>query len=251
MATARFVWFDLMTTDPARARDFYTRLAGWKVEPHGPEYLMISAGEQGVGGMVKLDAGQGVPSHWIGYVSVPDIDASTRKVTELGGHVHVPPTAIPNVGRFAVVADRQGATFSLLQLDRDDGGAPSFAPGQFVWNELQTSDPADAATFYADLLGWTYGTFDAGGEPYWLVGGGEKHFAGIMRAQGEFPPLWLPYLHVPGGVDAGTANAKALGAHELVPPMPIPGTGRFSILQDPTGAAVALFEYEAGKEPKA
>jgi hypothetical protein len=57
---------------------------------------------------------RGVPPHWMVYVAVDDIDAAARKVVELGGKVCVPPTTIP-VGRFAVVNDPQGATFSLFQ----------------------------------------------------------------------------------------------------------------------------------------
>ena len=57
-----------------------------------------------------------VPSHWMVYFAVSDCDASAEKVKSLGGNLRVPPTDIPEIGRFAVAQDPQGAVFSFLKF---------------------------------------------------------------------------------------------------------------------------------------
>ena len=128
-AAGRFVWHDLMTTDAARALPFYTTLFGWRAEtmPMGGagEYTMFHVGDEGLGGMVPLDPAHGIASHWIAYVTVPNVDAACEQATALGGTVGVPPTDIPNVGRFAVVEDPQGAVFSPFHSTSPDVAPPA------------------------------------------------------------------------------------------------------------------------------
>lgn len=110
-------WFELMTTDPAKAQDFYTQLAGWttKTMDMGTmQYTVAFVGEADVAGMMKADAN--VPSHWLVYFTVADCDASAAKAGQLGAKTHVPPTDIPDVGRFSVLQDPQGAYFALVRF---------------------------------------------------------------------------------------------------------------------------------------
>jgi predicted enzyme related to lactoylglutathione lyase len=66
--------------------------------------------------MLQMTAEWGdVPPHWMVYISVEDCDAAAKKVAELGGQVCVPPTDLPEVGRFAVINDPTGATFSIIK----------------------------------------------------------------------------------------------------------------------------------------
>jgi hypothetical protein len=65
---------------------------------------------------MKGDQWQGVPPHWMIYVTVANCDERAARAGQLGGQICVPPTDIPNVGRFAVIADPQGAAFSLIQM---------------------------------------------------------------------------------------------------------------------------------------
>lgn len=111
-------WFELMTTDPAKAQDFYTKLAGWtaKTQDMGDmKYTVASVGEDMVAGMMKSQDAN-VPSNWLIYFAVADCDASAAKAKQLGGSTHVPPTDIPGVGRFSVLRDPQGAWFGILQF---------------------------------------------------------------------------------------------------------------------------------------
>ena len=115
-----FSWVELMTPKPQDAQKFYGALLGWTFKPmemaKGGVYHVVQInGDQGIGGiMAPPPEAKGAPPHWGGYVTVDYVDATTAKVAKLGGKVHVPPTDIPNVGRFAVIADPQGAVLSII-----------------------------------------------------------------------------------------------------------------------------------------
>ena len=129
-ANGTFCWQELATTDSDAAIKFYAELLGWRVKKseamascEGAEaqqmvYNEIVAGGQHIGGIYKMGPEYGgAPSHWMSYVAVDDVDASAAKVAELGGKVCIPPTDIPNVGRFCVINDPTGATLSLVTLN--------------------------------------------------------------------------------------------------------------------------------------
>jgi hypothetical protein len=62
------------------------------------------------------DQWQGIPPHWSIYFAVENCEQTVEKAKGLGGSVHVPPTDIPNVGKFSVLGDPQGAVFQVIQL---------------------------------------------------------------------------------------------------------------------------------------
>ncbi|HEX8355332.1 MAG TPA: VOC family protein [Pyrinomonadaceae bacterium] len=127
-ANGAFCWNELATTDLDAAQSFYRTLLGWELKEsnatgscEGSEapmvYTEIVTGGEHVGGMYKMGAEYGgAPSHWMSYVAVDDVDGKAAQVTELGGSVCIPPTDIPNVGRFCVINDPTGATISLIKL---------------------------------------------------------------------------------------------------------------------------------------
>jgi len=125
-ALGTFCWDELMTTDPDAAGKFYAAVFGW--EPHavdmggGKTYTLFhrpgTKGPDnqplGAGGMMKSPPG--VPhSSWLAYVAVDNADRASEKATKMGGKVMVPPTDIPNVGRFAWWSDPQQAAIAVLQ----------------------------------------------------------------------------------------------------------------------------------------
>lgn len=113
-----FSWCELMTSDAGKATEFYGALFGWTMETmdmgQGP-YHIIKAGGTSVGGIMKTppDAGP-MPPMWGCYVTVADTDATVKKCQALGGKLLVGPMDIPNVGRFAVLQDPQGAVFNAI-----------------------------------------------------------------------------------------------------------------------------------------
>ena len=111
-----FSWCELMTTDLAAAKNFYTQLFGWDTEDMlmpGMTYTVVKAGGCGIGGMMLLPA-SGMQPAWGTYVTVDDADASASKAEQLGAKLCVPPLDIPGVGRFCVIVDPQGATISMI-----------------------------------------------------------------------------------------------------------------------------------------
>src|SRR3982751_681228 len=116
----RFTWHDLMTTDPDAAKAFYTAVAGWGTQDWPgttPPYTMFLAGDAMVGGVMQLPdeaIQQGAMSHWLTYIETQDVDETFALATKLGASTYVQPTDIPTVGRFAVLADPQGAMFALF-----------------------------------------------------------------------------------------------------------------------------------------
>jgi uncharacterized protein len=115
-----FCWNELSTTDSDAAIKFYKELLGWEVKEStgaGMVYNEIVVAGQHVGGIYKMGPEfGGAPSHWMAYVSVEDVDARAAQAAELGGKVCVPPTDIPNTGRFCVINDPTGAAIALVTL---------------------------------------------------------------------------------------------------------------------------------------
>jgi predicted enzyme related to lactoylglutathione lyase len=117
-------WNELTTRNADELLMFYTAIFGWtieKLDSGGFVYREIQLDGRRVAGCMEMDENwpPDLPTHWMVYFAVDDADAAAQKVTELGGSVHMPPTDIP-VGRFAVVQDPTGATFSVIKLDRAD-----------------------------------------------------------------------------------------------------------------------------------
>ena len=120
-------WNALATRDIAKASEFYGNVLGWSIvetdiESSGSSvtYHMIRVGDRDIGGILQMnEQWEGIPPHWMVYTAVEDVRANVEKVRATGGAVHVEPTRIPP-GIFAVVADPQGATFTVMQMTQFD-----------------------------------------------------------------------------------------------------------------------------------
>jgi uncharacterized protein len=117
-----FSWCELMTTDLKAAEAFYVELFGWTVADgpvEGMEYRVVSAGGQGVGGLMSIPPDSPpMPPHWGTTVTVDDVDATITKAEALGGKVLMQPQQISTVGKFAVLQDPQGAVVSVITYSR-------------------------------------------------------------------------------------------------------------------------------------
>jgi len=117
--------------------------------------------------------------------------------------------------------------------------------GLFSWNELMSTDVEASRKFYSELLGWTAKEMPMPTGTYYVFHAGEQQAAGLMamppQAKG-IPTYWGSYVTV-ADVDALTAQAARMGARILVPPMDVPGVGRFSTFQDPQGGVLSVITY--------
>lgn len=239
----KFVWFEHVSNNLDAARKFYAELFAWKSDglPMGGQtYHMVQNGSDAIGGFRTAPAG--VPSHWMGYLSVPDVDASAAAAQKAGAKVLMPPTDFGDMGRAASLADPQGAAFSIwhgAQGDRAD--AQPIAMGDWYWNELMTSNANAALKFYEGVFGFTHDSKDMGPMgTYHILNKDGVGRAGLMKApDANMPTSWMPYVRV-ADCDAAAAKAKQLGAQIYKPATDIPNVGRFAVLADPAGAVFAI-----------
>jgi len=157
----QFIWYELMTSDAPAATAFYGAVMGWRAQDSGnPDmaYTLLSAGDQQMAGLMALPpeaSANGARPGWLGYIVVDDVDGYVQKVQYAGGHVHRAAADIPSVGRFAVVADPQGAVFVLfkgMSTTPPERPVPG-TPGHTGWHELYANDWEKAFDFYAQLFG--------------------------------------------------------------------------------------------------
>ncbi len=280
-APGKFVWHELMTADAEAAKAFYGALFGWAFAATaspmeaGKTYTMIRASDAPdapeVGGILAHD---GVPPHWAGYVSVPDVDAAVASTLEQGGGVCAGPFDIPGVGRWCCVRDAQGAVFFLFRSFRGD--PPDFGPGNFpkkhtfCWDQLMTADADAAKAFYRRVVGWgdrpfhdVHDVHDDGDIGVFLRPDGvtAASFNPFTAAPVEVgppslaPPLpanslavangrapantrahWLPHVLV-ADLAAARERIVALGGSVLEAAVPVAGMGEFAIVSDGLGGA--------------
>ena len=249
-APGSFCWFELGTTDQNAAKRFYASVAGWTAMdfPMGPDavYTMFTLEGCNAGACYTLDAemlSQGVPPNWMLYVAVADADETAGKVAAAGGKVAAPPFDVMDFGRMAACQDPSGAAFAIWQPRTHPGTGIQDVPGTFCWADLMTSDPSGSGKFYRDVFGWLAET-GKDGSGYLHLKNGDRHIGGIPPAEHlnpNSPPHWLLYLLVED-CDAATAKAAELGARVYAAPMSMEGVGRWSVIADPQGAVLALFQ---------
>lgn len=246
----KFVWYELMTSDSAAASAFYSQVVGWTAKDAGMpgmDYTLLSMGENQIAGLMALSQDMraaGVPPCWVGYVGVADVDAQAQRILKAGGRLHMPPTDIPGVGRFASFADPQGASLSIFtgSSDEQPPQPPAGTPGTVGWHELMAVDGAKAWDFYAEQFGWQKKeAVDMGPAGlYQCFGGDGDAFGGMMTKMPEMPvPAWGYYINVEA-MDAAIERVKAGGGRVINGPMQVPGGSWIINALDPQGAMFSL-----------
>jgi predicted enzyme related to lactoylglutathione lyase len=253
-----FSWPELATTDQKAAVAFYRALFGWDVNetPMGPNetYSVFQLKDSPVAAAYTMrpeERQHGAPPHWNAYVSVEDADASAARAHELGAMIVAPAFDVMDYGRMAVLQDPTGAMFEVWQARKNIGAQTLGEPGALCWTELTTTDTFVAERFYTALFDWKP-KHSAPGSPMpyteFTVPGATGPSIGMMakppHMPANVPSFWLSYFMV-ADVDAAAAKATSLGAHVHAGPMTIPDGGRFAVLADPQGAAVAVFTPKA------
>ena len=175
-------------------------------------------------------------------LSFPDQHGILRGKTLMGA------SDIPEVGRIAMVSDPQGAPFYLMKptppADKPDAASDVFSPTQpqrVSWNELNTSDPNGARSFYGEQFGWTSDDFMPMGEMgeyrFWMHQG--LALGAVCGLMGQAHPKWRFYFRVPSIADA-KATIDAKGGKVTNGPHEVPGGDYVIIGIDPQGAEFAV-----------
>lgn len=253
---AGFIWYELMSPDPDAAKAFYDKVVGWNIEtksnfPNG--YRMIGRSDgKFAGGVLPLTPEMqqhGARPTWLGYVYVDDVDATVTAIEQDGGKTYMGPFDIPDIGRVAMVADPAGAPFYVMKPNPPEGQPDAQSdvfsvdrPEHVRWNELSTTDPEGAVSFYRRHFGWGQeGDMDMGEMgKYRFIQNGPTTIGAIMPKPPQLPvSLWTYYVGV-DDIDRASAAITAGGGQILHGPMEIPG-GEFALnAMDPQGTPFGL-----------
>jgi len=251
-----FIWYELLTSDIAGAKRFYDAVVGWNIQDKSDfpnDYRMIGRSDgKFAGGAMQLSEESkehGARPCWLGYILVPDVDASVASISAEGGQVHMPAFDIPGVGRVAMVTDPQGAPFYIMK-PQPPGGDPDaksdvFSPTEAQrvrWNELSTTDQDGAIDFYKRQFGWNQEGAMPMGEmgDYRFIQANGVNIGAIMRKPPQRPvSTWSYYIGV-DDIDRAIQAITEGGGQVLNGPNEIPG-GEFALnAMDPQGAAFGI-----------
>lgn len=256
----KVVWHDLLSDAPDKTRIFYSELFGWEfssLDAIGGNYEIISHEGKAIGGMVdqtRLPTTADI-SQWVVILAVADVTAAADAVVDAGGTVFTPPTSLGSRGEIAVVADPDGAIVALLQTGGDDpaDSQAEAANGDFLWNELWAANVDTATDFYQRIAPYTLKklTFNAAGTniPYRVLSSQGRPRVGIRsNPVPDSSPRWQSYLRVEslGAMEAILARVPALGGSVLMIATERPEGGYLSVIEDPSGAVVALQTWPMG-----
>jgi uncharacterized protein len=240
-------WIDLMSSDVARSRAFYTELFGWTAAEPSEEfggYFMFFNGDVPVGGgMGRGDTVvAGVPDVWSVYLASADIAKTTALATERGGQQHYPPLVVADLGTMTMVGDPAGATIGVWQPGTFQGFSVLAETGYPGWFELHTRNYDGPLAFYREVCGWdTQVVSDVPDFTYTVVVDGDQQLAGVMEDD-TLPDgvagRWDVYFAV-DDTDATLAKATKLGGAIVVPAVDTP-YGRLAAATDPTGARFSV-----------
>jgi uncharacterized protein len=242
-------WAELTVPDPDAARAFYAALLGWDYGISAADvggYTVGLVGDRAAGGIGPLPDGGEVG--WTLYFASEDVDATAATVSENGGTLLVGPEDVAELGRMVIAKDPAGATFGLWQAGTTIGAGVVNESGTLVWEDLRSTDPDAARSFYCALFGYTTAPIEMAGPKYttFALPHEDAPLGGIgpMFDQ-DGPSRWLLYFAV-ADIDAAVAAAQSNGGSVLKGDMTSP-FGRMAALADPAGAAFMAIQPPEGQ----
>lgn len=206
-------WTDLGTTDVSAAQAFYGSVVGWSFQETGEEYggyVLALVDGKPAAGIGPLQGDQQMPA-WTVYLASDDADATAGAVTEHGGTVLMPPMDVGPLGRMLIASDPAGGVFGVWTAGEHIGAGLVNEPGGLTWEDLRSTDPDAARTFYGGVFGYEFNALEAAGPDYTTfhlpgdpapLGG----MGGMFGAPDGTPSHWLAYFNV---ADADAAAAAA------------------------------------------
>jgi predicted enzyme related to lactoylglutathione lyase len=246
----RFVWFEHWSKDAKaaeKAKAFYTDVFGWTIKQQQmgeTKYDEIHVGETPVG-MFSNPPDHKANASWMGYVSVPDVDAAVAAAGENGGALVGEAMEIPDLGKFAHLKSPSGAILGVFKGVKGDMPEAKPEPGKWAWMEAWVKNPKGKEAevkFLTAATGWTTSDMPMGKNKYTaLMSGGEKARGGIdVAPKAKEAGSWVPYVMV-ADVDAAVKKATAAKAKVIVKPKTIDEVGRVAVVVDPSGAKIGMW----------
>jgi predicted enzyme related to lactoylglutathione lyase len=243
-------WIDLQTSDPQRARTFYTELFGWTAQESSEEfggYFMFTADDKPVAGAMPSDEQAPITDVWSIYLATPDAAKTLQFAADRGGQVIVEPMPVADLGTMGFLMDPGQAAIGVWQPDQFPGFLTLGEPATPAWFELLTRDYARSIEFYKDVFGWTTSVMGDTDEFRYTVSidpaaGDEGQLAGVMDAASWLPEgvpsHWSVYFATED-TDLSASRVTELGGSVVEPPTDTP-YGRMTRVTDPMGAHFKL-----------
>ncbi|MEM7535554.1 MAG: VOC family protein [Chloroflexota bacterium] len=255
MNNSDFVWTDLSTFDLDAAKQFYTKVFGWIYEGYEDEggYEIGHIGVNpsvGIYAMPEKFQQMNLPSFWMSYISVRDIDTVVAQAKAHGGIIEIGPTNFMGEDKIVLIRDPAGAGFTVWDGADLRGKDTKGTHGRMAWNELYVSDALQVIDFYQTILGWSF-TLAAGSDTtlgrrrYDIQNEKGNTIAALQEVPNELKgkaQFWIPYFSVKN-VDSTLGIISREGG-ELIH-REDSGEGVLAMAQDPQGAAFALIENPA------
>jgi len=250
----KFVWFDLVTDDPATERRFYGAVFDWRfraIDGAPESYTVIENAGRNIADMFRHVPPPGATStaRWLALISVNDPGQTVQYVERHRGKVIVPLATIAGRGTHVLFRDPQGAVFGVLRSESGDPPDTPVADGDFFWLDLLTRNPAQAAEFYRDLAGYRVDLSElAEGVTRAVLASEGYARAGIAAMPAAVKqPGWLPYILVEDV--AGTLQkVHAAGGTVLVEPRADLLDGNLGVIADPRGGVLGIVNWTQGSD---
>ncbi len=241
--SGKFIWHDLLTTDARAAGQFYEKLFGWHVE-YQQGYAIVYNNGKRIAGILTVKPAEGQEQHgiWIPSVSVSDIDAAVSRVKAGGGKIRKGPMDMKLRGRAALIQDPDGVEMVLLTARGGDPQDTEAAPGDWLWNELWSHDPASSEVFYRSVLGYDTAISK---DNYTVLMSHDTWRAGIRYISDVKQPVsWLPVVRVTDP-QAVSSRVEDLGGVVWIAPNEAPSQGNTALISDTTGALLLIQRWPA------
>jgi predicted enzyme related to lactoylglutathione lyase len=245
----KFVWFELLSSDPPAAQHFYASVFGWRFEPltgKAEGYTVVRNEERPIAGLVRPSAAREPASaRWLVFVSTADLKRTLKRLQDDDAQVLVPATNIGERGPHAIVRDEQGALLGVLQSASGDRPDDPVAPGDFIWVDLYARNPASAAAS-SSVLGLEANRVDGAREERVLSSMGFARAGILPLPDASREPGWLAYVQVED-VPATMARVRAAGGTVLREPGADVEAGQYAVFADPQGAILGVIRYAGGQ----
>lgn len=270
-------WVDTSQPEPHRAAEFYRQLFGWTIEDRMPPgsdapYLVATIRGGTAAAITGVDDALPVARTWHTFVAVDSADEAAARAAAAGATVVLEPRDVGEAGRTAMLADPEGALFSVWQAGRNRGLQVVNEHGALNFNGLATRDRAGAEAFYGELFGWK--ALDLPSGPMWALPGygdhlEERHpglrdqmaamgapdgFIDVVAAIEPIDPAddaspahWTVTFGV-DDVDEVAATATRLGATVVAGPFDAPWT-RQAVIDDPQGTRFTASQFVPENQP--
>ncbi len=250
-APGSFVGAVLLTDDAPATAAFYSQVFGWNLERADDGGYAVHHRGRIIAGISPLqNAEEDIEeSFWLVGLTVEDLDASLEAAETAGGRIYENAERVSEYGRFAVVADREGAPAMLIEPGRQPLGDTE-GHGSWAWAELWTDDMAAAAGFYGPVVGVSHHEIARGDGSYHVFGSRGQARVGMVTIPDEFDdvePGWAPYVAVADLAEV-LETTERLGGAVVFSRTEHPAEGAVALIRDPSGAVLFLYQVGSHQE---